>query len=178
MKRFTALFCAFVVIALSALPINSFAAQPLILWHQGEIEGLNFYFGKPGLSVDLSAIGIDPFKAISVDIQTSGDESAIINPETKEYFYDGRYGSGTIFAYTAKKKVIEIPMVSATLVENFIIEGPIEEALANPFTVKAPANTTLIFEAVLGSGNNTVGFVFAVQNGEVVFAEHIKKAKH
>ncbi|MEK7399216.1 MAG: hypothetical protein AAB116_19940 [Candidatus Poribacteria bacterium] len=170
MKRFTALFCAFVVIALSALPINSFADHPHVFSNQGDIAGLNFYFGKPGLPVDLSAIGIDPFKAVSVDIQTSGHEITIIYPDTKDYFYDGRYRSGTIFAQTVNKRVIEIPMVSATLVENFIIEGPIEDALANPFAVKAPATTSLTFRAVLGSDSNTVRFALVVQNGGVVFA--------
>jgi hypothetical protein len=173
MKRFTALFCAFVIIALSALPINSFASQPLVFNHQGDIAGLDFYFGEPGdtgLPVDLSDIGIHSFNALSVNIQTSGSELAIINPDTAEYFYYGVYGSGTITAQTRKGKKVEIPMVSASLTEFFTIEGSIAKAIANPFTIEAPPTTSLIFRAVLGSGNNTVRFALVVQNGGLVFA--------
>jgi hypothetical protein len=173
MKRFTALFCAFVVIALSALPINSFASQPLVFNHHGSIEALNFYFGEPGdsgLPVNLSSIGIEPFNALSVHIQTSGSELAIIDPDTADYFYYGVYGSGTIIAQGTNGQTVDIPMVSASLVESFIIEEPIRKAIKHPFTVETPFDTSLVFRAVLGSGNNTVRFALIVQHGEIVFA--------
>ena len=169
MRKFIVSFWLLALI-LCALPANSFADRPLIFWNEGEITGLDFYFGKPGLPVDLSEIGIGKFKAVSVGIETSGNEIALIVPDTKEYYYYGEYGSGTITAYSKKGEVIIIPMVSAALSEHFVIEGSLEDAIANPFIVPAPSDTSLIFRAVLGEGNNTVRFALVVQYGEVIFA--------
>ncbi len=169
MKRLFA-FTLIAAVIMAALPASSFAEAPLIFQNTGEIVGLQFYFGDPGLPVDLSGIGIPYFEAEAVDIDTSGDELAIIYADTKDYYYYGSYVPGTIWAYTINGDVIEIPMVSATLAEYFVIKGSVKKAIASPFTVTAPSDTSLIFKAVLSGDGNTVNFALIVQDGEVIFA--------
>lgn len=171
MRKFAVAFMF--VVAIIALPLNSFASDLLFFQKNGSVEGLQFYFGlpgDPGLPIDLSAIGINPFNALYADIKTSGREIAIIDPDTKDYYYYGSYGSGKIIATTAEGETVKIPMLSATLVEHFVIEGSIEDAINNPFTVETPANTSLMFKAVLGKNRNKVNFALIIKDGELLFS--------
>ena len=176
MKRLLA-FTWVLMLVFAALPANSLADKPHVFYNTGRIEDLQFIFGVPGLPVDLSGIGIDPLYALGINIRTSGRELAIIDckeNDTADYLYRGEYGSGTIIAFTRKNGEIvrvRIPMVSAILNEFFVIDGQgaIAEALANPFTVVAPDDTSLVFKAVLGDASGTVKFALIVVRCEVVF---------
>jgi hypothetical protein len=161
------------LLAFIALPVNSFAS-PALYWHEGVVDELAFAF-DPAMFVDLG--GSFAFNAAYVKIETTGREVVAID-QSLMYYYFGEYNSGTISVWGEMPKFnkkgnpktscdFTIPMNSASLVEQFKLGGPLT---TDPFHVKAPDDTSLIFKAKLATDVGTVNFMLIIQKGIVTFA--------
>jgi hypothetical protein len=163
------------LLAFIILPVNSFGS-PSLYWREGIIDELAFTF-DPALPVD---IGGFTFDAAYVKIETTGRELVIID-QSLTYYYFGEYNSGFVYVWEEMPEFdsdgnptsldsydIILPMRSASLVEQFKLNGPLT---TDPFHVKAPEDTSLIFKVKLApEGLGTVNFMLVIQKGIVRFA--------
>jgi len=161
------------LLAFIVLPINSFATSA-VYWHEGVIDELAFAF-VPALPVDLGGFSFD---AAYVKIDTTGREIVVIT-DFLMYYYFGEYNPGFIYVWEKMPKFDKngnpkkpydfiLPMNSASLIEQFQLDGPLT---TDPFHVKAPDDTSLIFNTELApEGLGTVNFRLVIQRGNVIFA--------
>jgi len=159
------------LLAFIVLPVNSFGSRALY-WHEGIIDELAFTF-EPAMYVDLGGL---KFYAAYVKIETTGREVVAID-QSLMYYYFGEYDSGTISVWEEMPKFnkkgnpktscdFTIHMNSASLVEQFQLDSPLT---TDPFHVKAPDDTSLIFKAKLApEGLGTVNFMLIIQKGVVL----------
>jgi hypothetical protein len=162
------------LLAFIVLPVSSFGS-PALYWNEGVVDELAFAF-EPVMLVDLGDDFV--FNAAYVKIETTGREVVAID-QSLMYYYFGEYNSGTISVWGQMPKFnkkgnpktpcdFTIPMNSASLIEQFQLDGPLT---TDPFHVKAPDDTSLIFRARLApDGFGIINFMLIIQEGIVTFA--------
>lgn len=145
-------------IALFSFPVSSFGWEGCVIRNEGDILGLEFYFGEEGLPLELP--GLPPVHVTYAEVQASGKEKTFITP-FDQYIYETKLWEGwedSDSEDSEKGKIIAdtaegIPLVfffkSAKLFESFLIMDPeieVPEACEEGIVPEVPFVVDLLFE--------------------------------